>query len=146
MFTREQNIEVLEIPNAGHKVDQRRWEMEVLTTNVYNQERSEEEDEGEEIRSSTRLGTEGATLHQLGGRDQSGKSSPPGVYSPRRELDGFRHIDDETSTQYVQRLDEILTRLRNIEKLVNWSAKEPRTSKLADRLAALESSTNRSIP
>ena len=119
-------------------------------TNVETPTRIGGADAEEEIQPSTRPEHEGRPLRQVSGRAPSSASPPPEEGSDRTDLDPFRRIDGETATQLVQRgVDIMLDRLRESREQPDVqpnvrSATNQRT--LANCLAALETSTYRSLP
>lgn len=109
-------------------------------------ERSEEDGE-EEPPPFDLLRVEGVTLSQEVVRTSSSTSSPPEAGETHCERDSFRRIDEETASQHVHLgLCEILARLRSVKQPSNRSAQAQQVIILGDRLSALESSTNRSLP
>lgn len=141
-------MEVLEIPDAGQPFAHLRKAEDQPTTNVELTRRPSSMNEDEDqIPPATRPGTAGSTPSHVVTRDAGGDRSPPDEDAPHHDRDLIRHIVDETATQYVKRgLYDILTRLRNVEKPSNWTPQHEEFSTLVNRLAALESSTNRSLP
>ena len=150
-FARAENIDVPGIPDAGQPVVQHQPEAENShITHVETPVRSGSMDADDDIQPSTRPGTEGRSLHQVSDRAPSSTTPPLGEGSDRTDPDPFRRIDGETATQMVQReVDNVLDRLRDSREQPNVQPNvRPATNQgtLTDRPAALETSTNRSLP
>lgn len=103
-FTREEYNEIKnEILDANHIVEERLRKTEVPAINVENPQRSEDEEEENEVKPSGICGPKSRTPHHKGVRAPSSIHPSPGERQSHHESNPFRHTDRESREQKVYR-------------------------------------------